>query len=147
MASLPDPDRNYIDTFITIAPDSPVKESKVPTPRGVQPTIPQLEYELLSKSPGKYTQQEIQFEVHVRRLGLPASEVKSRRKKLWDEFFSKPHACLRASALPKKYGWGIYFDSRGRITLVPMESPEYRQYSAASQSGLKVVAAMRSSRK
>ena len=147
MSSLPDPDRNYLNTFITVAPDCPVKTSKVPTPRGAEPTIPQIEYELLSKSPGMYTQQEIQFAVHVRRLGLSASEVKARRKELWEGFFSKPHACLRASALPKKYGWGIYFDSRGRITLVPMESPEYRQYSTAAKSGLKILPAMRSSRK
>lgn len=146
MATLPDPKWNYLDTFITVAPDSVVTESKVPEPRE-QPTIPQLEYELLSAAPGKYTQQEIQFAVHVRRLGLSPKEVKARRQELWDAFFSKPHACLRASALPKKYGWGIHFDPEGRITLVPIQSSEYRQFAKGTKAGPKVVAAMRSSRK
>lgn len=146
MSSQPDPDHNYIDTFITVAPDCPVSSSAVPPPREL-PTIPQLEYELLSAAPGKYTQQEVQFAVHVRRLGLAPKEVKARRQELWDEFFSKPHACLRASALPKKYGWGIHFDPEGRITLVPIESSEYRQFAKGTKAGPKVVAAMRSSRK
>jgi len=146
MATLPDPKWNYLDTFITVAPDCPVAASEIPKPRE-QPTIPQLEYELLSGAPGQYTQQEIQFAVHVRRLGLSPKEVKTRHKELWDEFFAKPHACLRASALPKKYGWGIHFDAEGRIRLVPMESPEYRQLARAEKNGPNVLAAMRSSRK
>ena len=30
--------------------------------------------------------------------------------------------------LPKKYGWGLHFDSEGRIALVPMDSAEYRAF-------------------
>jgi len=30
---------------------------------------------------------------------------------------SKPHPCLRASMLPKRYGWGVHYDGNGRITL------------------------------
>jgi hypothetical protein len=31
------------------------------------------------------------------------------------------------SALPKRYGWGIRNDAEGRIALIAVGSPEYRQ--------------------
>ena len=141
-----DPHKNYVDTFITVAPDSTAKEGIAPPARGEAPTIPQLEFELLSKSPGTWTQQELQFAVHLRREGIAAAEAKSRHGELWEAFFSKSHACLRASALPKKYGWGVRFDSDGRITLVPVESDEYARLAAGRDAGTKIVPAMRSQR-
>lgn len=141
-----DPHRNYVDTFITVASDSTAKEGTAPPVRSEAPTIPQLEFELLSKSPGTWTQQELQFAVHLRREGIAAAEARSRHQELWEAFFSKSHACLRASALPKKYGWGLRFDSGGRITLVPVESEEYAQLAAGRDAGTKIVPAMRSQR-
>ena len=42
-------------------------------------------------------------------------------------FFSKGQPCLRASALTKRYGWGIHYNQEGKIALVPVESPEYKK--------------------
>ena len=92
---------NYINTFIQVAPDCPVKAAVVPPARGGQKTIPQLEYEMLSGSPYVFTQEEILFEVHARHKDIPESELKAHREELWAEFFSKSRACLRASSLPK----------------------------------------------
>jgi hypothetical protein len=53
---------------------------------------------------------------------------------------------MRASALPKKYGWGAHYDGQGRIALYAMESEAYRQFADGQVSGVKVVAALRSKR-
>ena len=135
---------NYFVTFIQVASDSPVKTAVVPIAKGEKKTIALLEFELLSGKPYFFTQEELQFEVYVRHNNISASELKSRRKELWKEFFSKPHACLRASPLPKKYGWGIYFNAEGKISIYPVESKEYAQYS--TNTAIKQHLAMRSQR-
>ncbi len=68
------------------------------------------------------------------------------RRRLREEFFSKPQACMRSSPLPKQYGWGLLFDGEGRVALLPMESPEYQRLVAATDTGVKVLKAMRSKR-
>jgi hypothetical protein len=63
------------------------------------------------------------------------------------ELLSKPHPCLRASMLPKKFGWGVHYDSEGRIALYGKESPEYRTWaSTADPEGPKLISAMRNKR-
>ncbi len=136
---------NYFDTFIQVAPDCPVKVAVVPVVKGENKSIAVLEYELLSNKPYSYTQEELQFSVHALRKAIPASELKSRRKELWAEFFSKPLACLRASPLPKKYGWGVHFNKEGKIAIYPVESKKYQQYTKSK--GVKQLLAMRSQRK
>jgi hypothetical protein len=49
--------------------------------------------------------------------------------------------------LPKKYGWGIHFNGEGKLALVPMESPEYRKFAEGAGGDVKVLAAMRNSKK
>ncbi len=135
---------NYFETFIQVAPDCPAKAAVVPAARGEKKSIAVLESELLSGKPYYYTQEELQFEVHLRHKGISASELKSRRNELWAEFFSKPHACLRASSLPKKYGFGIHFDAQGKIGIYAVESKVYQQY--AQNKGIKQLVAMRGRR-
>lgn len=137
---------NYYNTFIKVSSDCPVASASVPVARGGSKTVPVIEYELLSGSPYGYTQEEVLFEVYLRHKGIPAAEVKARRAELRAEFFGKPHACLRASALPKRYGWGIHFDPEGKVALVPMESEAYRRFLASEDAGVTVLAAMRSRR-
>ena len=136
---------NYYDTFIRVAPDCPVSEAVVPTGRREEKSIPQIEYELLAENPYTFTQEELLFAVHVRRQGVGEGDLKARRAALWEEFFGKPRACLRASMLPKKYGWGLHFDAEGRIALVPVESEEYRAF-VAGKGVATVLAAMRNKR-
>ena len=133
---------SYYDTFIQVAPDCPVRTAVVPTSKRAAKTIPQIEYELLVGSPYTLTQEEFLFAVHVQRSGLSKRDLEMCRADLWREFFSKSRACLRASQLPKKFGWGLHFDSEGRIALVAMESEAYRAF-AEGQGVSTVLTAMR----
>ncbi|MCW3058612.1 MAG: hypothetical protein JWQ02_433 [Capsulimonas sp.] len=135
---------NYYQTFIQVAPDSAAETASAPTIKGEKKTIPALEYEMLSAQPYVYTQEELLFEVYVRHKGIPSEELTTRREALWAEFYSKPHACLRASSLAKTYGWGIHFNAEGKVGLVPIESPEYRRF--AKDADLQQTFAMRSKR-
>jgi hypothetical protein len=67
-----------------------------------------------------------------------------RRSELWQEFFSKPRACMRSSPLAKTYGWGLHFNTEGRVALVPIESTDYERF--ASSQSIKHTRAMRSKR-
>jgi len=65
-------------------------------------------------------------------------------KQAREEFFLRGQACLRASPLSKTYGFGIHFDSNGKIAIYGMETPEYEKYIA--DKNLKKVKAVRSKR-
>ncbi len=135
----------YTNTFIQVAPDSPAISAIVPEVKGESKTVAVLEHELLSHHPYTFTNEELIFEVHVRRLGLSESDVKARHQELWDELFSKSHACMRASSLTKRYGWGVHYDERGKMALYPLGSEEYGRF-ARDTDGLKLLVAMRSKR-
>jgi Family of unknown function (DUF6157) len=135
----------YTNTFIQVAPDSPAISAIVPEAKGESKTVAALEFELLSDHPYTFSNEELIFEVHVRRLGLSEADVQERRQKLWDELFSKSHACMRASALTKRYGWGVHYDERGKMALCPLGSDEYTTF-ARDTDGLKLLVAMRSKR-
>ncbi|MGZ3699543.1 MAG: DUF6157 family protein [Bdellovibrionota bacterium] len=134
-------DVNYRETLIVVAEDSPVQSSVIPLPRGNKKTLPQIQYELLKDHPYRYTSAEVIFESYLRHKGITATGAKKRE--LWEQFFSKPQPCLRASGLPKKYGWGIHCNEDGKVALYPMESAEYRRLSKAKTGILK---ALRSSK-
>lgn len=136
-------DLNYYDTFITIAPDSSVTKSKPPVPRGSKLTKPQIEFQLLNENPYVYTQSELLFEVHRQHKEIQPDDEKSER----EAFFSKAHACMRASSLPKKLGWGIHFNSEGRGAIYGVESSEYQNFVENADHQLKLLPAIRSSRK
>lgn len=120
---------NYQETFIIVAPDCRVERSVVPTGKGDARPIHLIQYELLTRHPYTYTGQELIFETHVQRLGLGKAEVKAKREALWNELFLKEHACLRSSALAKKYGWGFHYDAKGRVAIYAMESKKYKRLS------------------
>lgn len=135
---------NYTNTFIAVSPDTKAKAGVAPPMRAGKPSIAQLEYELLAAQPYQHTQEEVQFAVHVQRLGLTPAQLKTQRKKLWAEFFSKPIACMRTSPLARTYGWGLHFNGEGKVALVAMESADYRKL-AKSKSVLQTCG-MRSTR-
>ncbi len=118
---------NYFNTFIAVAPDTRATAGIVPPERAGKKSIAALEYELIAAQPYALTQEEVQFAVHVQRLGAPPIPPGAERTRLWKEFFSKPMACMRASRLPKSYGWGLHFNAEGKVALVAMESAKYRQ--------------------
>jgi Family of unknown function (DUF6157) len=135
----------YTNTFIQVAPDSPAISAIVPAVKGESKTVAVLEFELLSRHPYTLTNEELIFEVHVRRLGLSEADVKARRQGIWDELFSRSHACMRASSLTKRYGWGVHYDEHGKMALYPLGSDEYERF-ARDTDGLKLLLAMRSKR-
>lgn len=114
---------NYYDTLILISDDCPVSESQIPVSNRKKKTVAEIEYELLNGKPAFYTQDELQFEVHMKHKDI--SEAKRDAEKV--RFLEKSRACMRASALPKRFGWGIYFDSDGKAKLVPVESKRYQE--------------------
>lgn len=135
---------NYTNTFIAVSPDTKAKVGSVPLARGGERSIAQIEYALMAGHPYEFTQEEVQFSVHVERTGITTTQLRAKRRELWSDFFSKPTACMRTSPLARSYGWGLHFDREGKVALVPMESPKYRKLS--SSPSIEQTRAMRSKR-
>ncbi|PZR10836.1 MAG: hypothetical protein DI536_19375 [Archangium gephyra] len=128
---------NYEDTFIAIAKDS--SATKGTEPDAAKPTIASITFRLIHENPYRFTSDDVLFMVHAERKGIPEAKWDQERK----AFFAKPQACLRASPLPKTYGWGIHSDERGRVALYPVESKDYKKLE---KSAATVRFAMASSR-
>ena len=124
---------NYVDTFIEVAEDCPVTVAEIP-PTKEPRTAAQIEYEMLIDKPYKYTSDDVLYESNGHRRGLSR-----------EEFFAKPQPCFRASALGKKYGWGVHCDKDSKIGIYGLESEEYKRL--ASDGRIKHRKAMRSSKK
>ena len=134
------------NTFVLVSADCPVTAAAVPVGRGSTPTVPVLQHELLTARPYSLTLEDLMFEVHVRRSGLSATEARKQTAAIRDLLFGKPYPCMRASSLPKWYGWGVHHDAAGKLTLAPMQSAEYRRFADGKVKGVEVVPAMRSKR-
>jgi hypothetical protein len=138
---------NYYNTFITVAADCPATNGLVPPEKKDGKTKPGIEFELVASRPYEYTQEELLYQVHVLHRGIPKEELEAAGTRFRDEFFAKPTACMRASMLPKKYGWGIHFNSEGKLALVSVDSADYKRFVEGEQKGVTLLAAMRNSRK
>lgn len=137
-------DLHYYDTLIAVADDCPVEHAEVPVPRGGKPTVAAVQYAMLAGDPAGLTQEDVLFETWLRRQDpQPApADVPALRH----AFFARSQACLRASPLPKRHGWGLLFDGEGRVRLCPMESEEYRRIVSGDVPGVAVLKAMRTRR-
>ncbi|MFO7253008.1 MAG: DUF6157 family protein [Actinomycetes bacterium] len=134
----------YHRTLIAVADDCPVDASVVPD--GAKRTVAAVQYAMLAAEPYRLTQEDVLFLTWVHRRPDAEELDENELAALRDEFFSRSRACLRASPLPKRYGFGLLFDDEGRIALCPMESAEYRRIVAGG-AGYTVVKAMRTSRR
>jgi hypothetical protein len=114
---------NYYDTLVEVADDCPATVAEVPQVRGGRKTKAGIEYELLAEHPYTYTEEDIAFEVYAVLHETPKASRPPERKK----FLSKGHPHLRVSALAKRYGWGIHNNAEGKIALIAVESPTYKQ--------------------
>lgn len=130
---------NYENTFIEVAEDCPVSAAAAPPPKP-QKTIAEMQYEMISKHPYRYSSDDVIFECYVQKNDIPQSEKLDAR----NLFFSKGQACLRSSPLTKRYGFGVHSDKNGKIALYPVESEEYRNF--LKDDSIKKVKAMRSKR-
>jgi Family of unknown function (DUF6157) len=113
---------NYSNTFIAVAPDSAASAGTEPKPG----TAAAVQLTLLRERPYGYTSDDLMFEAHARRNAIPETDNDAERA----AFFARPHACLRASPLVKRYGWGLHHDGRGRVAAYGVETSEYRQLAA-----------------
>lgn len=136
---------NYENTFITIAPDSSAEGPSEP-PVGANPSVAARTYAMISEAPYQHTSDDVIFTVWADRRDIADADRADARA----EFFSKGQACLRASDLGKRYGWGVHSDEEGRVAIYPLGSAEYEAFASGSSprdgSAVTVKAAMRSSR-
>lgn len=128
----------YQRTFITMAEDCPVEVAQIP-PQKSPRTKAEIEYNMLAKAPGEFTQDRLNYDVYVAQCSEKDAAPERR-----EDWLSKGRACLRASALTKRYGWGAHYDEDGHITLVAGGSAEYAMH--VEDPDLKILKAMRSKR-
>lgn len=131
---------NYTQVFIQVAEDCPVEAAEVPAAGNKEPTVASLQHELLARRPYDLTSDDLLFEVHAVRKGVPEADLNGERQ----AFFAKSQACLRASPLGKRYGWGLHHDEQSRVALVPLGSERYQEL--ANDPTIKQLKAMRSKR-
>lgn len=132
---------NYYNTFIEIAEDSPTGKAVIPVSKNDKKTIAQMQYELIAKNPYQFTSDDVLFQVYADKNELTKKEYAEARA----VFFSKGQACMRASPLPKKQGFGIHANEAGKIALVGAGTQEYERLLA--DKAIKKVKAMRSTKK
>lgn len=130
---------NYFDTLIEVATDTKVVSGTKPPTKTIK-TIAEIEYELISKNPYKYTSDDVLFQVYAIRNKLQKAELKETR----EQYFSIPQPCFRSSPLTKSYGFGIHSNSDGKIALFGMETKEYQKF--LSDKKITKLKAMKSSK-
>ena len=116
---------NYTSTFIEVAEDCPTDHALEPgsgasASSDAVPTIAALHYRMIAEHPFEHTSDDVVFATWALRRGLDPADAEARAV-----FFAKGQACLRASPLGKRYGWGVLSDAEGRVALVPRDSEEY----------------------
>ncbi len=131
---------NYINAFIEVAEDCPVTVAEVPPQKGEKKTIANLHFDMVIDNPYKYTSDDVIFGTYAAKNEIPKSKQTEERI----AFFSKGQACMRASPLTKRYGWGVHSDAKGRIALYAMDSAEYKKL--AKDKTLEHTRGMRSKR-
>ncbi|WP_134686023.1 DUF6157 family protein [Brevibacillus migulae] len=137
---------SFIHTFIQVAADCPVSEGMIPVGRNGNKPIHVIQYELLSQNPYQFTHEELIYAVHLIHKNISTEERDMHGERIRRDLFQKKHPCMRASLLPKKYGWGIHFDGQGKMALYGMETKDYQQFVQSAGDRIKVLAAMRNSR-
>ena len=128
---------NYFNTFIEVAEDCPAKSAEVPPQKGDNPSIANIQFDMIAANPYLYNSDDVIFKGHATKNNL-VNNIETER----ELFFSKGQACLRASPLGKRYGWGIHHNAEGKVALYPAESEEYQQF--LTDKNLKHTKAMRS---
>jgi len=135
---------NTPNTFIRVAEDCPARSGEEPPPRGGNPTVAGLQFLMIAKAPYKYTSDDVVFATSAAGRQLDAKSTKKARSLARAEFFSRGQACLRASSLGKRFGWGIHADAEGRVAIYAVDSKRYQ--ALAADPKLAQTRAMRSKR-
>jgi hypothetical protein len=135
---------NYTRTFIAVAHDCPVDAGTVPPPRAGAQTVAGAQYAMVKGHPYTFTSEDVIFRTSSVFRGLDRDAALEEVVRLRAEFFGRPRACMRASPLPKRFGWGLHCDEQGRLALYGLETDEYRRLS--TDPSLEQRKALRSSR-
>ena len=135
---------NTPNTFIRVADDCPARTGEEPPLRGDNPTVAGLQFLMIAKAPYKYSSDDVVFATSAAGRQLDAKTTKKERSLARAEFFSRGQACLRASSLGKRFGWGIHADAEGRVALYAVDSKRYQ--ALAADPKLAQTRAMRSKR-
>jgi len=140
---------NCFNTFIRVAEDCPARRGEEPQPRGGRPTVAVLQYRMIAGSPYKHTSDDVVFATSSAGRALDAkaeknTAAKKARSLAREAFFSKGQACMRASPLGKRFGWGVHADAEGRIAIYAVDSKRYQAF--AGDPEITQVRAMRSKR-
>ncbi len=135
---------NYEETFIAVADDCPVDAGTEPSEgRGGAPTTATIQFQMLVDEPYRWTSEDLIFrgaKAGRELADAPPAELADAQA----TYFSRPQACLRASPLPKRWGWGLHFDVDGRVALYAKGTADYDRL--AGDGSLEQLKAMRSSR-
>jgi hypothetical protein len=131
---------NYLNTLIQIAEDSKNVTGTEPPLKGEKKTIANIQFEILSKNPYKFTSDELLINVIAKRKDATDNEL----IEIKELFYSKGQPCLRCSPLTKSYGWGIHANQYGKIALLAASSETYE--NLINDSNIKKVTAMKSKR-
>lgn len=131
---------NYFNTLIQIAEDSKNVKGTEPPLKGEKKTIANLQFELISKKPYKFTSDKLLIKVISIRKEATTDEL----IEIKEMFHSKGQPCLRCSPLTKSYGWGIHANNEGRIAVISANSKIYEKL--VSDDKIKKVTAMKSKR-
>jgi hypothetical protein len=99
---------------------------------------------MIAEASYKYTSDDVIFATSVYGRELGPKATKKQRSLARDEFFSKGQACMRASGLGKRFGWGVHANAEGRVAIYAVDSKRYQ--ALARDPGLKQVRAMRTKR-
>jgi len=127
----------YFDSFIEVADDCPVAIAEAP-PQKVEKTAVSIIFEMVRDHSYQYTSDELIFHVHALKKGISSNQTDKEKER----FFARGQPCLRTSPLGKRYGWGIHFNSEGKVAIYAVESDEYKQFS--TDKSIRHLKAMRS---
>jgi hypothetical protein len=135
---------NCFNTFIRVAEDCLARTGEEPPLRAGKPTVACLQYLMIAKAPYKYTSDDVIFATSAPGRELAVKAAKAEKHAAREAFFSRGQACMRASSLGKRFGWGVHADSEGRIAIYGIDSKRYQEL--VRDPKLTQVRAMRSKR-
>lgn len=117
---------NVFNTFIRVAEDCPARTGEEPPLRAGNPTVARLQFQMIARAPYRYTSDDVVFASSAPGRQLAAKASKKERDLARSAYFSKGQACMRASGLGKRFGWGIHSDGEGRVALYAVDSERYQ---------------------
>ncbi len=120
---------NYFNAFIEVADDCPAAEGEVPTAKRDKVTVASYQFDMIIAHPYKYTSDDIIFNQYADKEGIAGQA----RKEAREEYFQTGRACLRASPLGKRYGWGFTTTNRAGLLFTP-KAPRNMSVSAKTLS-------------